>query len=330
MNAMPRAQIALLTVLAIAGLTACSSSNSAGPSSKGEVVFLADTYNGRILVTPDVGTTWGSYTAPGNGANQLGSMSGIYVTAAGAIYTTDWVNGRIIRVNDTTGAGWTSFGTVGSGVNQFNSPRSIWVDEANGNKIYVTDALNHRIVRIDDMTGAGWVTFGTAGGGVNQFDSPGGILIGGGGASAFAAGIYVSDFSAGRIAYFSDMTGSGWTTYGTNGSGNGQFMSPLGMAFGKDNKLYIVDHMNYRVVRISDMTGTGWISYGSSGTGTGNFYYPRFIAVDSTLRIYVSDGGMSQGKVVRMDDMTGAGWMTFTTNYKGLALSAVPEGIFLH
>jgi hypothetical protein len=107
-------------------------------------------------------------------------------------------------------------------------------------------------------------------------------------------------------------------------------MSPLGMAFGKDNKLYIVDHMNYRVVRISDMTGTGWISYGSSGTGTGNFYYPRFIAVDSTLRIYVSDGGMSQGKVVRMDDMTGAGWMTFTTNYKGLALSAVPEGIFLH
>jgi len=125
-------------------------------------------------------------------------------------------------MNDMTGSNWTSFGATGSGQNQFDTPGWIALD-ASG-RIYVSDSNNCRIVRIDDMTGAGWVALGTPGSGVNQFNCTsaqmGGIFV------DTAGRIFVVDAHNHRIVRMDDMTGAGWTTFGTSGTGVKQFVVP--------------------------------------------------------------------------------------------------------
>jgi streptogramin lyase len=83
-------------------------------------------------------------------------LSGIALDSAGRIYTADWANSQIVRMDNLDGAGWTAFGSPGSSRNQFSSPSSIFIDPAG--RIYIADRGNSRIVRINDMTGAGWAT----------------------------------------------------------------------------------------------------------------------------------------------------------------------------
>src|SRR2546428_13507328 len=93
---------------------------------------------------------------------------------------------------------------------------------------------------MDTMTGAGWTVLGgpSAGSGMNQFSSPTGIFVS-------AGQIYVADWNNNRIVRMNDMTGAGWTTFGTLGSGTNQFNGPFGifvsagevfLAAGWDNK----------------------------------------------------------------------------------------------
>jgi len=270
-------------------------------------------------------TTWNAYEAPGDGANQIGWPFALYVTHTGSIYMADGKNDRVIRVNGISGSGWTSFGTYGSGVGmgQFDKLLGLWVDESSGNKIYLADGT--RIKRMDDMSGAGWTVYGDSGSGDGQFTRAWGITVRTHATTGFPAGIYVSDRKLDRIVYISDMTGAGWTAFGTNGTGVGQFKGPSGIAFGKDDKLYIVD--THRIVRIDDMTGAGWTTYGYPGPGTtaGQFYLPEGIALDSLNRIYVADSA----HMVRMDDMTGAGWLTFGGMFDGKLLGTI-VGVAVH
>lgn len=113
--------------------------------------------------------------------------------------------------------------------------------------------------------------------------------------------IYVTDFDNNRIIRFEDMTGKGWVSFGTNGSGVGQLFEPTGIALDKMGRIYIVDWGNRRIARIDDMTGKGWISYDLS------LRSPFGIDLDSKGRIYVADGT----RIVRMDNMNGDGFTAF-------------------
>jgi hypothetical protein len=55
-----------------------------------------------------------------------------------------------------------------------------------------------------------------------------------------------------------DMSGAGWTAFGTRGSGDGQFDHPGGIAVGPLGRIFVVDRNNARLVRIDDLSGTGW------------------------------------------------------------------------
>ena len=77
--------------------------------------------------------------------------------------------------------------------------------------------------------------------------------------------------------------------FGTNGSGNGQFVKPSGVAVDRDGNIYVVDEIivcRNLMVRASYLT-----SWGSFGTGDGQFNTPRDIAFDSAGNIYVADTG---------------------------------------
>ena len=129
--------------------------------------------------------------------------------------------------------------------------------------------------------------------------------------------IYFTDFKHGRIIRMDDMTGKNWISFGSLGSGVGQFMTPEKFLVQPDGHTYIADPNGNRIVRIDDMTGKGWVSYGSHGIdeghsrGVGQFNQPHAVRLDAQGRIYIADGGNC--RIVRIDDMTGAGWTEYGT-----------------
>jgi sugar lactone lactonase YvrE len=117
--------------------------------------------------------------------------------------------------------------------------------------------------------------------------------------------------NTGQLVRSDDLNGTNLTTYGTQGSGVGQFYGAYGIALDSLGRIYVADTYNARVVRIDDFKGRNWTTFGTYGSGMGQFINPYAISVDASGRIYVMDTGNS--RLVRMDDMNGTNWTVATT-----------------
>ena len=221
---------------------------------------------------------------------------------------------RIIRIDDLTGKNWVSFGTFGKGLNQFKYPNHVTV--GSDGKIYLADSRNDRIVRIDDMTGKGWITYGTSGR-TGEPSTPSQVNLPPGeglfiqpSAVAFDSKGRIYIVSGTELARIDDMTGKGWTTFGSAGSGANQFFKGKSLAIDTMDRIYFVDAGNHRIVRIDDMTGAGWVTFGTKGSGAGPVEDElNGVTLDAQGRIYLGDE--HNLRVVRIDDMTGKGWVEF-------------------
>ena len=69
----------------------------------------------------------------------------------------------------------------------------------------------------------------------------------------------------------SDTVGA---SFGSAGSGVGQFSAPWNIVVDSTGHIYTSDRGNNRVVRINNMSGAGWVTFGSSGSGAGQFNLP--------------------------------------------------------
>ncbi len=82
--------------------------------------------------------------------------------------------------------------------------------------------------------------------------------------------VYVADQSNQRIQKF---TGAGTylTQWGSNGSGDGQFLGPVAVATDAAGNVYVTDNQ-----RVQKFTGAGayLTQWGSYGSGTGSFSLP--------------------------------------------------------
>lgn len=140
--------------------------------------------------------------------------------------------------------------------------------------------------------------------------------FGTGGAAAIGTSAYNSAYApfyysdSEQILRSDDLQGTNQISFGSQGSGVGQFYGAYGIALDSAGRIYVADTYNCRVVRMDDMNGTNWITYGGDcGSGQGQFYDPAGIAVDSTGKIYVLDSGNC--RLVRLDDMAGANWIAY-------------------
>jgi len=81
--------------------------------------------------------------------------------------------------------------------------------------------------------------------------------------------------------------GSAERSYGSNGSGDGQFSNPEGVAVWGDT-VYVCDSSNHRIQKLS--TSGNFISkFGVNGSGEGQFSYPRGICIDLEGKMFVAD-----------------------------------------
>jgi M6 family metalloprotease-like protein len=196
-------------------------------------------------------------------------------------------------------------GTSGDGDGEFWFPFGVATDSANN--IYVTDTTNSRIEKFDSSGNfIGWLGFCNSGSDCNlgnstsmgfsctaatcsppigstgdgHFNGPKGIAI------DSSDKIYVADTSNHRVQVF-DSSGNFLSKFGSSGSGDGQFNSPIAIAT-DNSEIFVADTGNNRV-QVFNSAGVFQLKFGSMGSGDGQFDSPEGIEVDSLNNIFVSD-----------------------------------------
>ncbi len=78
------------------------------------------------------------------------------------------------------------------------------------------------------------------------------------------------------------------TTWGSVGSGDGQFNTPFGIAVDASGNIFVADTFNHRIQQFSS-TGVFITKWGTVGTGNGQFKDPIGITVNASGGVYVAD-----------------------------------------
>jgi DNA-binding beta-propeller fold protein YncE len=111
--------------------------------------------------------------------------------------------------------------------------------------------------------------------------------------------VYVNDFNNDQILRFDPRNfPASLTSFGTFGSGIGQFDTPTGVGVSR-GLVYVADNGNNRIVRFDPSNfAASFTTFGSFGFGRGQFFTPGGLAASDGL-VYVADTGAN--RIVRFD-----------------------------
>jgi DNA-binding beta-propeller fold protein YncE len=157
-------------------------------------------------------------------------------------------------------------GIVGTGNDSFNYPEGVVVT---GGVVYVDDYFNGLIQTFNQSSGAF----------INQFSdshlgNPLGLALGSNGT------LYATDDFNNDVVEFS-TSGTYLGSFGSTGTGAGQFVNPRGIAASPYGPLYVTDATNKNVQEFT--LGGGYVT----GWGHSSFSGPDGIAVDRAGMVYV-------------------------------------------
>ena len=110
--------------------------------------------------------------------------------------------------------------------------------------------------------------------------------------------IYVINRSVGNLASrptslrvtVLDIDGGYFGTFGSLGSGRGQFIWPAGIALDREGRVYITDEFHHRI-SVYDGSGTFITDWGTHGTSPGELNGPSGIAFDTEDNLLLADTG---------------------------------------
>ena len=265
-------------------------------------VYVSDTNHDRIQYFNSNGGFLGKWGSTGSGDGQLSKPTGITVASNGDVYVIDSGNSRVQQFN-STGTFIRKWGTNGFGQSEFSfsdpsfeQPNGIDIDSA-GN-VYVSDGS-----RVQKFTSAGgfiteWGQFGFEDG---QFTGAGGIAIDSGN------NVYVTSYGTGSFGCFRcdvqkfDSSGNFLTEWGAEGSADGQFSGPTGIAIDTDGNVVVADTFNVRMQKF-DTDGTFLEKWGSSGFGDGQFFRPTTVAAGASGAVYAGDSDIQRVQKFIVDE----------------------------
>src|SRR6266516_3712455 len=113
------------------------------------------------------------------------------------------------------------------------------------------------------------------------------------------------------------------TTWGSSGTGNGQFNAPLGVATDGNGNVYVADTNNNRIQKF-DASGTFLTTGGSYGSGNGQFSNPIGVATDGSGNVYVADFGNNR---IQKFDASGTFVTTWGSSGSGNGEFQYPFGV---
>ena len=223
---------------------------------------------------------------------------------------TGWVNADpqqgIMTIDDRVAAFGTKFGSAGSSNGQFTNPAQVAID-GSGN-IYVADTGNNRLQKfnssgvhqgnVTSLTGITGVCYHPGNGYIYvvynnllakyntslslQAGYPvactNGLYCAGANDSASAVYVTRTDHS---ITRFIGSTSATTKTWGSNGSGPGEFSDPKGIVVDRigDGAVYVVDQGNDRI-QVFTSSGTYVYEWGHAGSDPGEFQLAHSINQD--------------------------------------------------
>ena len=82
-------------------------------------------------------------------------------------------------------------------------------------------------------------------------------------------------------------------TWGTYGTGDGQFNHPGGIVVDASGNVYVADGWNKRIQKFTS-DGIFLTKWGSNGSGDGQFTSPYGLAVDAAGNIFVADASTNE------------------------------------
>jgi DNA-binding beta-propeller fold protein YncE len=162
----------------------------------------------------------------------LSSANGICLGSDGSIYIADTAQSRVIKLPpESTGSPGSLTGKDGGQPAKLEQPVDVTLaPQDKSGKVYAID-LRDRIVQFtaDGTIAQEWqVPVGREDGGSRLAISPDGSKV------------YMSDPERRRVAVL-DVVGGQITYFGDDGTGQGQFTGPSGIAVGPDGRVYVLD-----------------------------------------------------------------------------------------
>lgn len=254
-------------------------------------VWAADTRGDRISkwpanlsTTPSI-PTWGS---TGTGVGQFNYIEDLDVAPDGRVFIADTRNHRI-QIFDPVAQTFTAFGGQGSGNGQFSQPQGVAVDS---NAVYVADTGNNRIQKLS-LAGVWQASYSTG------LSGPEGIDV------ASDGTVWVADTGNNRVIHMTaTLNPFAGDTFGSAGTGTGQFDRPHTLAAGSDT-LFVADTYNDRVQTFTLQSGGGMGPYAPqyeaqiSAPGGVAPLYPAGGVADGAGNRYLADSGGS--RIVKID-----------------------------
>jgi DNA-binding beta-propeller fold protein YncE len=212
---------------------------------QGNELYVPEYFNDRIQVFGLDGTPIRIIGEAGDGPGQFNAPGGIAVGADGTLYVADFYNQRVQQLApdgtfiDQIG----ETGTSGFWAGEFNYPTDVAI--APGGTLFVADGYNDRVQ-----------VFDADGDFLRKWGGPFAINIFGPFNGWFATvtnialddqgNVFVADFYNHRIQKFT-ADGTFLTSFGTEGSGPGEFFYPIALDVMPDGSLYVVDFGNNRI-----------------------------------------------------------------------------------
>lgn len=234
---------------------------------------------------------------------------GVAVDSRGRVFVTDQGHHKV-AVFDRAGKAFDWLGNTGNGT--LTIPTAITTDGRD--HIFVSDSGAHRVVEYDPDFNYVMSYGGTEGPGA--IGVPGGMRV-----SDDRHELWVADTEASVLKVYT-VGGEFLRQVGSQGSGDGQFYKPVGIALTKDY-VYVADMLNFRV-EVIDYDGNHVRQWGGNCNAPGCFQRIKGIDVDSLGDVYVSDAAFSN---VQMFDPAGQLLMFFGTGGERPGDLYLPAGL---
>ncbi len=314
------------------GLSADSLFNPHGVAVDSTGVYVADSWNSRVLYYPGTSTTatrvygtCGSFTSfncSGESADSLSEPHGVTADSTG-VYIADTYNNRVLWYSGTSTTASRVYGQGGSfsttninnggiSANSLFYPDAVAVDSTG---VYIADSWNNRVLYYPGTSTTATRVYGQGGSfttnscnngntspNANSLCEPKGVGVD-------STGVYIVDSCNNRVLYYPGTSTTPTRVYGQIGNFTTNYWSVIGFGASPDNLsgptsvavnstgVYIVDYYDYRVLYYPGISTTATQVYGQGGSfskvdlgvSADGLYFPWGIAVDSTGKIYISD-----------------------------------------
>jgi len=211
----------------------------------GNELFVPEYFNDRIQVFSLAGVSKRIIGSKGSGPGQFNAPGGVAVGADGSIFVADFYNHRIeqLKSDGSFVRQWGTTGKSGIWAGQFGYPTDVAIGA--NNTLYVADGYNDRI-QVFDKNGdfsfkwGGPLALNIYGPFNGWFATVTSVAI------DRSGNVFVADFYNDRIQKFS-ADGTFLTSFGSKGSGPGQFSYPIAIAIGDDGSIFVADFGNNRI-----------------------------------------------------------------------------------